>query len=109
MYGKTLNDFPTRPDGFLSALADMSDADINAGFELALRRLKEFPVPSQIRELSIEAALENRRRLQDDPLPQLRLAERNKDERFDNTTPEQRKAEFDEMFKKAMDKKGMDG
>lgn len=109
MYGKTLSDYPTRPESFLSSLGDMSAADINAGFELAFRRLQEFPVPAQIRELSIEAALDSRRRLGDDPLPQLRLAEKNKDERFDNTTPEQRKAEFDEMFKKAMDKKGMDG
>jgi hypothetical protein len=109
MYGKTLNDFPTRPDTFLSALSDMSDADINAGFEVACLALEEFPVPAQIRKFAIEAKLDSARRLQDDPLPQLRLAEKNKDERFDSTTPEQRKAEFDEMFKKAMDKKGMDG
>jgi hypothetical protein len=109
MYGKSLSDFPERIHMFNQALGDMSIADINAGFELASRRLAEFPVPAQIRELSIEAALDSRRRLGDNPLPQLRLAEQNRDQRFDNTTPDQRKAEFDEMFKKAMDKKGMDG
>jgi hypothetical protein len=107
MYGKTLSDFPTRPDAFLAALQDIGEADINSGFELAFRRLKEFPVPAQIRELAVEAALESRRRLDTDPLPQLRLAERTKDERFDNTTPEQRKAEFDEMFRKAAEKADM--
>jgi len=107
MYGKNLNDFPTRPDSFLSALSHLSNADINAGFELAFRRLKEFPVPQQIIELSVEAARDSRQNLDGETLTQLRLAERNKDERFENTTLEERKREFDEMLKKVAKEKGM--
>lgn len=108
MYGKTLDDFPDRSDVFASALADLSDADIQDGFDRALAMLREFPVPAQIRELAIEARTVNRRRLQDEQFRnQRQLEDRTKAERFDGTDVETRRQELGEMFAAAAKKLAM--
>jgi len=102
MYGKTLEDFPDRPDAFLCALADMSEADINAGFELAVRILQEFPVPAHIRQFALDAARDNHKRLTEESRKNQRLIEdRIKDERFEETSAEERRNEFAEMVAEA--------
>ncbi len=98
MYGKSLNDFPDRFDSFLDALADLTDADVHAGFEGAVRTLKEFPVPAEIRELALEARRESQRKLSDQLQRDQRLIEdRAKDSRFEETDIETRRREFAEM------------
>src|SRR4029079_8922884 len=95
MYGKSLNDFPDRFDSFRDALADLDDADVNSGFEGALRTLKEFPVPAEIREQAFAARHENQRRISEETRRNQRLLEdKIKDERFEETTMEQRRQEF---------------
>ena len=105
MYGKTLNDFPERADIFVIALKDLSDAQINAGFEMVVTVLKEFPVPAQIREFAIEAARINQRKLQEESQRnQRQIEDRIKDSRFDETDAETRRKEFAEMVATAAKK-----
>lgn len=102
MYGRTLEDFPDRPDAFLCALGDLSDADINAGFEIAVKMLQEFPVPAHIRKFASEAERDNHRRLTEQSRKNQRLIEdRIKDSRFEETSAEERRKEFAEMVAKA--------
>ncbi len=102
MYGKTLNDFPERAEIFLMALSDLSEAEINAGFEMAVTVLAEFPVPAQIREFAVEAARISHHRLKEESLRNQRLLEdKIKDSRFDETTAEERRQEFAELVAKA--------
>ncbi len=107
MYGKSLNDFPDRFDSFRDALADLSDADVHAGFESAVRMLKDFPVPADIRELAAEAKRKSHERLADDLQRNQRLLEDTiKSSRFDETTAEQRRKEFADMVAAAAKRLG---
>jgi hypothetical protein len=108
MYGKSLNDFPDRFDSFRDALADLSDADVHAGFEGAVRSLKDFPVPAEIREQAMEARRNSQQRLSDDLQRNQRLLEdKIKDSRFEETTAEERRKEFADMIAKAAKKQEM--
>ncbi len=108
MYGKTLEDFPDRPDAFRDALNDLSDAEINAGFEIAIRKLKDHPVPAEIREFATEATRENQRGLQEESVRnQRQIEDRIRDERFDGTDAETRRREFAEMVADAARKKAI--
>ncbi len=108
MYGKTLADFPDRFNAFRDALSDLGDADINAGFELAIRRLTEFPVPAEIRSLATEAVQQNQTRLAEESIRnQRQIEDRLKDERFDSTDMETRRREFAEMVAEAARKKAI--
>lgn len=98
MYGKGLSDFPDRFDAFRDALSDLSDADVNAGFEHALRNLREFPVPADIREWAAHASRESRLRLAGGShKKQWLLEDKTKDERFSESDVETRRQEFAEM------------
>jgi hypothetical protein len=108
MYGKTLNDYPERIEAFKYALADMAEAEINAGFEWAVRHLTDFPTPAHIRDSAVIAVNENRQKLIDQDRQNQRLIEdRTKNERFDNTDAETRRKEFAEMLAAAAKKMGM--
>ncbi len=104
----SLDDVPDRADAFRDALSDLSEAEINAGFELALRQLKEFPVPAEIREFAQEAARENQKRLAEESLRnQRQIEDRIRGERFDGTDAETRRREFAEMVAAAAKSKAM--
>lgn len=106
MFGKSLEDFPDRINAFRDALADMKDAEVNAGFEWAVRHLTEFPTPAHIRDCAEIAMKENRQKLLEDTQKNQQLLEdKTKDERFDSTDMETRKREFDAMMRKAFEKK----
>lgn len=107
MYGKSLTDFPDRFDSFRDALADLEDADVSSGFEGALRTLKEFPVPAEIREQAFAARQENQRRISEETRKNQRLLEDQiKDDRFSETSAEERRKEFAEMVAAAAAKYG---
>jgi hypothetical protein len=102
MYGKSLEDFPDKFNGFTDALSDLSDAEINGGFEWALRHLPEFPTPAHIRDCATLAVKENRQKLTDEAARNQRLLEdKIKYSRFDETTAEERREEFAAMVAKA--------
>lgn len=108
MYGRSLSDFPERIQAFRFALAKLSEADINGGFELAIENLKEFPTPADIRELAMQAARRRHGLKPDGGLGRpFQLEERIKTERFDGATVEQLRREFNEMFDKVSAEKGM--
>ncbi len=99
MYGKTLLDFPDRFNAFRDALADLSDADINAGFELAMRHCREFPLPVDIRSFAEQATKQNQQVLAEESRRNQRLIEdRVKDSRFEEADMEARRKEFAEML-----------
>jgi hypothetical protein len=103
-----MDDFPMRLEMFVLALSDLSEADINAGFELSVSLLKEFPTPAHIREFAMQANLESSRRLTEQRRLELKqLEDRNKDARFDETDLETRRKEFAEMLAEVARKKGM--
>lgn len=109
MYGKTLEDFPERIKGFEIALSDMADADINAGFEWAIRHLGEFPVPVDIRNFAVDATKGNQKHLAEESIRNQRLIEdRIKDERFEETSAEERRKEFAKMLAEAARKASME-
>lgn len=109
MYGKNLSDFPERIEAFRYALSDLSESEINAGFEWAVRHLPDFPTPFHIRDCAEIAVRENRQKLLEESLRNQRLIEdQTKNERFNSTDAATRKREFEEMCRKAFEKKGMD-
>ncbi len=108
MYGKTLSDFPERIEAFKYALADMAEAEINAGFEWSVRHLTDFPTPAHIRDCASLAVGESRQKLiEQQRLNQRLIEDRIKDERFDNTDAETRRREFAEMIAEAARKREM--
>ncbi len=108
MYGKTLEDFPERFNAFASALADMTEAEINAGFEWALRHATDFPLPVTIRQCAEAATRSNQAKLAEEGLRNQRLIEdRIKDSRFEETSADQRRQEFADMLAEAARRKAM--
>ena len=95
MYGKTLEDFPEKFPAFLSALESLTETGINDGFQMALTKLTEFPVPAQIIEFSEIVARSIHQKRLDSKANELRLLEsQTKGDSFD---AEQRRRDVEEL------------
>ena len=60
MYGKTLENFPQRLEGFLQVLSAVPLAAMDAGFAACLNTCVEFPVPQEVEAAAVKWQLEHR-------------------------------------------------
>lgn len=60
MYGKSLSDFPAKPDGFLAVVGHMPLDAMEAGFAACVNTCSEFPVPHDVLNAAEKWQLEHR-------------------------------------------------